>query len=122
MLVSSPETFMLPPTVPRRPWNVIPFPAGAIRHRPAPLVPPVRPGRTPWRAIAWGVLAVVLTLALGVLGTAWWTVQRISARVARMPDAFSMPAAQRPPRAASAGRSVNILVAGLDGEDCTGAA
>jgi LCP family protein required for cell wall assembly len=112
---------MLPPTVPRRPWNVIPFPAGAIRHRPAPLVPPVRSGRAPWRAIAWGVLAVVLALALGVLGTAWWTVQRISARVARMPDAFSMPAAQRPPRAASAGRSVNVLVAGLDGEDCAGA-
>jgi LCP family protein required for cell wall assembly len=62
----------------------------------------------------------VLVLALGVLGTAWWTVQRISTRIARMPDAFSMPEAERPPRAASAGRSVNILIAGLDGEARTG--
>jgi LCP family protein required for cell wall assembly len=100
---------------------VIPFPAAAICHRPALLAPPPRPRRIAWPALAWGALAIVLALALGILGSAWWTVQRISARIARMPDAFSMPEAARPPRAASAGRSVNILVAGLDGEHCVGA-
>lgn len=112
---------MLPPQDHRRPWNVIPFPAAAICHRSALLPPPSPPRRSAWPALAWGALAIVLALALGILGSAWWTVQRISARIARMPDAFSMPEAVRPPRAASAGRSVNILVAGLDGERCAGA-
>jgi LCP family protein required for cell wall assembly len=121
MLKASPEARMLPPRDNRRPWNVIPFPAAAIRHPPAIPAPPAPPRGGFWPALALGVLGIVLVLALGVLGTAWWTVHRISARIARMPDVFTMPEARRPPRAASAGRSVNILVAGLDGEARTGA-
>lgn len=112
---------MLPPRDPRRPWNVIPFPTAAIRHRPELPAAPAPSRHSVWPALAWGAVATLLVLALAVLGTAWWTVQRISAHIARMPQAFSAAETQRPQRAASAGRSVNILVAGLDGEACTGA-
>jgi LCP family protein required for cell wall assembly len=68
------------------------------------------------------VLGLTLALALAALGMAWWTVHRFSARIGRMPDAFSIPDDQRPARSVQAGRSVNILIAGLDGEGCVGAA
>ena len=113
---------MLTPQDPRRPWNVVPFPTAAIRHRPAPQAAAERPRGLPWRAVAWSVLAIVCALALGVLGTAWWTVHQMSARIARMPDAFSMPEASRPVRPANSARSVNVLIAGLDGERRTGQA
>src|SRR5882672_10197310 len=120
MLVSSPEARMLTPQDTRRPWNVIPFPTAAIRRLPPPPTSPEPPRRPPLRAIAWSLLAISCALALGVLGNAWWTVHQMSARIARMPDAFTMPEAARPVRRANAARSVNVLIAGLDGEGRTG--
>ena len=110
---------MLTPQNPRRPWKVVPFPTAAILRPP---LPPARPRPTPWRAIAWVLFVTAILLALAIAGTAWWTAQRISAHITRMPDVFTMPEATRPPRAANAGRSVNILIAGLDGEARTAAA
>lgn len=110
---------MLTPPDTRRPWNVIPFPATAIRYRPAA---EAASRRAPWRALVLGLLVSVAALGIGVLASVWWLVHRVDARIARMPDAFSMPEAVRPARAADAGRSVNILIAGLDGEARTAAA
>ena len=112
---------MTPPLEPRGPWNVIEFPRSAIRYRTSP---PPRPRRAPpsFQSIAWGLLAAASLLALGVLANAWWAVQRISEHVQRMEDAFNMPAASRPVRPVAAGRSVNVLIAGLDGEHVTGPA
>ena len=112
---------MLDPQDPRRRWNVIAFPAAAIRHR-HPRPEPPRQRRPGWQTLLWSGIATVSVLALAVLGSAWWTVHRISARIERMSNVFSMPDATRPVRAASAGRSMNILVAGLDGEQRTGVA
>ena len=114
---------MLTPQDTRRPRNVVQFPAAAIRHRPAFLASPgshERPRRPLWRAIAWGLLAILCAVALGVLGSAWWRVQRMSARIARVPEVFSMPETSRPVRPANGGQSVNVLIAGLDGEARTG--
>lgn len=110
---------MLAPKAPRPRWNVVAFPATAIHRR----FPPPEPARRPsplWHRLLWAGLATVSVIALAVLGSAWWTVRRISARIERMPDVFTMPEATRPARAVSAGRSVNILIAGLDGEERTG--
>ncbi len=110
---------MLTPQDTRRPWNVVQFPTAAIRHRPAPPASPEGPRRRPWQTIAWIALATLCALALGVFATAWWTVHRVSARIVRMPDAFTMPEASRPPRPVNGAQSVNVLIAGLDGEGRT---
>jgi LCP family protein required for cell wall assembly len=109
---------MLTPHDNRRPWNVIAFPAAAIRHR-IPPEEPEPPARPLWHKLAWALLVTVSGISIAVLGSAWWTVHLISSRIERMPDAFSMSAASRPVSAVSAGRSMNILVAGLDGEQRT---
>src|ERR1044072_2330211 len=123
MLVSHPqETRMTPPFEPGGPWNVIEFPRSAIRYRTSPPPPSPRRASLSFQSVAWLLLAAASILALGVLANAWWPVQRISEHVQRMEDAFSMPAAARPARAVAAGRSVNVLIAGLDGEHVTGPA
>src|ERR1043166_6072528 len=119
MHVSHPqETRMNAPFEPRGPWNVIEFPRSAIRYRTSP-PPPPRPAPPSFQSIAWLLLAASSVLALGVLANAWLAVARISEHVQRMEDAFSMPAASRPVRPVAAGRSVNVLIAGLDGEHVT---
>src|SRR5207245_10448000 len=75
-----------------------------------------------WLASVWGLLVSGCALALGVLATRWWTVHQLSARIARVPDAFTMPPASRPVRLVKVARSVNVLIAGLDGEGRTGQA
>lgn len=110
---------MLTPPDTRRLWNVVEFPAAAVRHRIPPPESP-RPPRRLWRAIGWGVLALASVLALSIIGTAWWRVHRLSARIERMPNVFSMPEAARPAPVAQGRSSINVLIAGLDGEALTG--
>ena len=67
------------------------------------------------RRILIGVVSVLLVIVLGAGGTAWWMLDRVSGSIERIPDAFSIPEEQRPTPAEDG--SLNILLAGLDGED-----
>jgi LCP family protein required for cell wall assembly len=96
--------------------RVIAFPEAAIRRRHAPEPRSSRAG-----AIVLALLAAALVLGLGVLGSAWWAARHIADRVGHIEGAFDFDAATRPVRPAVAGRSLNILVAGLDGERRTAA-
>ena len=97
--------------------NVIPFPAAAIVRPPSPRPPAGRPPIR-WRLVVCAAIAGVGVLALGLLGAGCWVAHRASSRIVRIPDAFRIPAALRPAHAAA--RSVNVLVAGLDGEGRVG--
>jgi LCP family protein required for cell wall assembly len=72
-----------------------------------------------WRLVLWAVVAALGLLALAIVGAGCWMV-RSAARIERMPEAFRIPEPLRPAR--TAGRGVNFLVAGLDGENRTGIA
>src|SRR5262249_52872412 len=54
---------------------------------------------------------------LALLGRAWLDVQRFSRHIERIPGAFAQPEADRPVKPLATERSVNLLVAGLDGDD-----
>ncbi len=92
--------------------NIVAFPESAIVHR-------VTGAPRRARAWLWGGLATLLVLALALGGTAWWATQRVSRAVGRLDDAFPAASVTRPARAANAGKSLNLLVAGLDGESRT---
>lgn len=91
--------------------RIVAFPESAIRHR-QPV--PVRRSRA--GAIVMAVLAALLVLGLGVLGSAWWTARRLADRIGRVEGAFDMAESSRPAKPAAAAGSLNVLVAGLDGE------
>jgi LCP family protein required for cell wall assembly len=55
-------------------------------------------------------------IVFALLGTAWWAAQRVSGSVGHLSDAFPAASVPRPVRPAAAGKSLNLLVAGLDGE------
>src|SRR5262249_19071435 len=116
---SLPETPLHSPHDSSRLGNVVPFPVAAIRRAPDP-PPAPRRARFTWSVVLWGPLAALAVAGLVVVGSAWWAVRRMTARIERMENVFVAPPAQRPARAAAAGRSVNLLVAGLDGERRTG--
>ncbi len=97
--------------------KIIAFPEAAIRHRHATAARGSRAG-----AIVMALLAVVLVLGLGILSGTWWTARRVADRIGRVSGAFALPEASRPARPSEAGRSLNILVAGLDGEQRTASA
>ena len=88
---------------------IIAFPESAIHYRSAPAA------RRSW-AWLWGVLGAACVTMVAVLGSAWWTAQRMSHSVGRIAHAFPAPGVERPTRVAAASRSLNLLVAGLDGE------
>lgn len=89
---------------------IIAFPESAI-HRRAPLL-----ARRSWTWL-WVLLGVACLTTLAVLGGAWWAAQRMSRSVGRIDHAFPAVGTERPARVAAATRSLNLLVAGLDGED-----
>lgn len=91
--------------------KVVAFPESAIRHR---HVTELRASRT--GVIVMALLAALLVLGLSVLGSAWWAARRVVDRIGRVDGAFAMAEASRPTRPATAGRSLNFLIAGLDGE------
>src|SRR5262252_6568622 len=111
---------LLPPGADRLPRNVIPFPAAAIRRTYA-RPPAPAPARPQVRGIVLASLAALLALGACWFGGEWLALHRVSRRIARIPDAFTASAARRPARpAAAAARSVNVLIAGLDGEQKAG--
>ncbi len=105
---------MSSPLDPTPSGKIVAFPEAAIRHHRAPAARGTRAG-----AIAMALLAAALVLGLGVLGNAWWTARRLADRIGRVAGAFALPETSRPVRPSEAGRSLNILVAGLDGEQRT---
>lgn len=104
--------------------NIIPFPAAAIR-RPPPVfhTRPALPERTSTPrplGLGWIVVLALVTVSiagLALLGTSWLEVQRFSRKIERIPGAFTQPEADRPAKPLATERSVNLLVAGLDGDD-----
>ena len=104
----------------RLPGNIIPFPAGAIRRTYARRPRQAAAGR-PLRGIVLACVGTLLALGACWLGAEWIELHRVSRHIARIPGAFSAPAAARPVKPAAAARSVNVLIAGLDGEPKVGA-
>ena len=103
----------------RLPPNVIPFPVSAI-HRVHPPTPRRRLPPPPVRVVLVALLGALLGVAVSWLAATWYEMHRVSHRIGRIPGAFSQPEAERPSRPASAAGSVNVLIAGLDGERKTG--
>src|SRR5262249_18380697 len=109
---------------PRR-GTIVPFPAAAIRRPPAPVfhsrpAEPERPSKPAAWSLGWIALIALVTASiagLALLGRAWLDVQRFSRRLERIPGACTQPEAERPVKPLAAERSVNLLVAGLDGDD-----
>jgi LCP family protein required for cell wall assembly len=66
------------------------------------------------------LLGALLGVAVSWLAATWYEMHRVSHRIGRIPGAFSQPEAERPSRPASAAGSMNVLIAGLDGERKTG--
>jgi hypothetical protein len=66
------------------------------------------------RALRWALIGLVVVI-LAVAGGAWWMVNHVSSSIERIPGAFDIPEDQRPPAAEDG--SLNLLLAGLDGED-----
>lgn len=102
------------------PPGIVAFPESAIRHRHAPAPRAARGSRA--GVIVMALLAALLVLGLSVLGSAWWAARHVAERIGRVEGAFAMAESSRPARAPSAGRSLNFLIAGLDGEQRTGTA
>jgi LCP family protein required for cell wall assembly len=100
---------MEPISTPSSRGVIVAFPESAIVHRPAPA--PAR--RFTW---VWALLATLLVVVFAMLGSAWWAARRVSNSVGHLNDAFPAASVPRPARPAAAGESLNILVAGLDGE------
>ncbi len=95
---------------------VVQFPAAAIVRPPAPSedsAPRIR-----WRVVLWGTIAGASLLATVLLGAGCWMFESANSHIGHMAGAFQIPGSERPAR--PPGRSVNILVAGLDGEGRTG--
>lgn len=92
---------------------IVAFPESAIIRR-------AEPQPEPRRSWSWALLAALLVAVFAILGTAWWAARDVSRAVGRIEHAFPAPSATRPARPLTAGKSLNLLVAGLDGEGRTG--
>jgi LCP family protein required for cell wall assembly len=60
-------------------------------------------------------LIALLAVVLSLFGATWWVVRDVSNSIERIPGAFEIPEEERPAKTDDG--SMNILLAGLDGED-----